>query len=134
MMVRTPESGLLESVAQEGAGFIAFSPLAQGLLSDRYLKGIPMESRLARNHFLKAQDITAEKIALIESLNEIAQSCDMTLAQMATKWLLREGGGVTSVLIGASRTEQVKQLVEAVKKQPLSSAVLAQIESILSKE
>ncbi len=131
MFVRTPEEGLLDELEASGTGMIAFSPLAQGLLSDRYLGGVPSDSRAARGHFLKSVDITPERLALIEALNKIAEECGMTLAQMAVKWLLRDQR-VTSVLIGASRVAQIEQLVAATAMEPLSPDTLASIEILLN--
>lgn len=133
MMVRTPEQGLLQSVKSNGTGFIAFSPLAQGLLSDKYLGGIPQDARAARNLFLKESDITPEKVAMVARLNDIALSLDMTMAQLAVKWLLRgDDELVTSVLIGASRPEQVSQIAAVVGKPAIPEELLSEIEAIIA--
>ena len=108
MFERWVENGLLDVVEKEGIGLIAFSPLAQGLLTDRYLKGIPEGSRASKPHgFLKQKDITPEKLEKIRKLNDIALSRGQTLAEMAIVWLLKDKR-VTSVLIGASSVEQLQ--------------------------
>lgn len=114
MFDRTFEtSGLVDTIATEGIGSIVFSPLAQGLLSDRYLKGIPSDSRAAREHFLKATNINADYLARAEGLNQIALDRGQTLAQMALSWVLRFEQ-VTSALIGASSVAQLEQNYEAI--------------------
>ncbi|MFR9652133.1 MAG: aldo/keto reductase [Rikenellaceae bacterium] len=131
MFVRKPEEGLLDALEQSRVGMIAFSPLAQGMLSDRYLHGIPADSRAARGHFLKSVDITEERLATIAALNGFARDMGMSLAQMATKWLLRDHR-VTSVLIGASRVAQIEELVAVATFESLSADSLTQIEEILN--
>ncbi len=107
MFERWVENGLLDVVEKEGIGLIAFSPLAQGLLTNRYLKGIPEGSRASKPHgFLKQREITPEKLEKIRKLNEIALSRGQTLAEMAIVWLLKDNR-VTSVLIGASSVATV---------------------------
>lgn len=106
---------LLDTLDSAGAGCICFSPLAQGVLTDKYLHGIPEGSRATRNHFLKADSITPEKIAKASELNKIAGSRGQTLAEMALCWVLRKNR-VTSVLIGASRKEQIEDNVKIVEK------------------
>lgn len=104
--------GLKSYSAENGVGIIAFCPLNQGLLTDRYLNGIPQDSRAVKNgHFLKPSDLTDEKLAQIVSLNEIAKNRGQKLSQMALSWILRDGE-VTSVLIGASRPEQILENVQ----------------------
>ena len=99
--------GTKDLCAREGLGIIAFSPLAQGLLTDKYIHGIPENSRVARDgRYLHKDDITEEKIARIQRLNELANDRGQSLAQMALSWILRDGD-VCSVLIGASRPEQI---------------------------
>lgn len=122
--------GLLEAASDVGAGVICFSPLAQGVLTERYLNGIPQDSRAARNHFLHADSITEEKISMVRQLKEIADSRGQSLAQMALSWVLR-GGKVTSVLIGASRREQIIDNIKIVDKLDFTEKELADIEAIL---
>ncbi len=124
------EDGLLETLEKVGSGSITFSPLAQGLLSDKYLNGIPENSRAARNFFLKKDSITEEKIEKIRKLNEIAKERGQTLSQMALCWNLRSGG-LTSVLIGAHSPEQIEENVKIVEKLAFSSDELDAIEGIL---
>lgn len=131
MFVRKPEEGLLDALEQSRVGMIAFSPLAQGMLTDRYLHGIPADSRAARGHFLKSVDITEARLATITALNGFARDLGMSLAQMATKWLLRDSR-VTSVLIGASRVAQIEELVAATSFDPLSTESLSLIDDILN--
>ncbi len=132
MMVRTPEESLLDVVQDNGTGFIAYSPLAQGLLSDKYINGIPSDSRAVRNLFLKESDITPEKVSQAVALNEIASSLGMTLAQMAVKWLLRNNRNtVSSVLIGASRPSQIEEIAATSSMATLDEEILAKIEAIL---
>ncbi len=125
------EDGLLDLLAEEGVGSIAFSPLAKGLLTDRYLNGIPADSRAASSSvFLKPDDITQEKVNKVKRLNELAKMRGQSLAQMALAWVLR-GGKVTSVLIGASKVQQIVDCVGTIKRLELSSEELKQIEEIL---
>lgn len=100
------EEGILDYCAEHGIGFISFSPLAQGLLTDRYLNGIPSDSRMAREQFLKHSMLTPELLAHLKELNEQAQEQGKTLAEMALGWILQQKG-VTSVLVGASSPEQL---------------------------
>lgn len=131
MFNRWIENGLQDVLKEEGIGSIAFSPLAQGMLSDKYLNGIPEGSRAAKAHgFLQVRDITAEKLSKIRKLNELAAKRDQTLAQMAVAWILR-GGRVTSVLVGASKVSQVEDNVAALNNLDFSKEELDQIESIL---
>ena len=108
------EEGILDLCHQEGVGFIAFSPLAQGLLTDRYLNGIPTDSRMARGKFLRKEMLTDELLAQIQQWNAEAESKGMTLAEWALRWIL-EQQGVTSVLVGASSVEQVDKNLRVVK-------------------
>jgi L-glyceraldehyde 3-phosphate reductase len=124
------EDGLLETLEKVGSGSITFSPLAQGLLSDKYLNGIPENSRAARNFFLKKDSITEEKIEKIRKLNGIAKERGQTLSQMALCWNLRSGG-LTSVLIGAHSPEQIEENAKIVEKLTFSSDELDAIEGIL---
>lgn len=131
MFDRWIEKDLLPITHQFGMGVIVFSPLAQGLLSDKYLKGIPKNSRAGtESGFLKASQITDEKLAIIRKLNDLAQARGQTLAQMALSWILRFPT-ITSVLIGASRPEQIKENVDAVKA-TFTEDELAKIDAILA--
>ena len=115
MLNRAPmEEGILDLCHQEGVGFIAFSPLAQGLLTDRYLNGIPTDSRMARGKFLRKEMLTDELLAQIQQWNAEAESKGMTLEEWALRWIL-EQQGVTSVLVGASSVEQLDKNLRVVK-------------------
>lgn len=100
------DEGILDYCAEHGIGFISFSPLAQGLLTDRYLNGIPEDSRMAREHFLKHSMLTPELLAHLKELNAQAEEQGKTFAEMALRWILQQKG-VTSVLVGASSPEQL---------------------------
>lgn len=131
MFERWVENGLLEVLEQNGVGCIPFSPLAQGLLTDRYLKGIPEDSRAAKPHgFLKSNEITAGKLEKIRKLNEIAKNRKQSLAQMALSWLLKDKR-ITSVLIGASSVRQLDDNIDAINGQEYTEAELMSIEDIL---
>ena len=131
MFNRWVEDGLLDVLLEEGIGCIVFSPLAQGLLSDKYLGGVPEGSRASKAHgFLRPQQITDEKIAKVEALNVIAQERGQSLAQMALAWVLRHPG-MTSALIGASTVEQVEDSVAALDNLAFSAEELERIEAIL---
>jgi L-glyceraldehyde 3-phosphate reductase len=133
MFNRWVEDDLLSVLKEEGIGCIAFSPLAQGLLTDKYLGGIPEGSRASKAHgFLKPAHITDEKISKVQKLNEIAKSRKQTLAQMALAWVLRHET-MTSVLIGASKVEQIEDAVGMLARLDFSNAELEQIEKILNK-
>ena len=109
MLNREPiEQGILDFCAQEGVGFIAFSPLAQGLLTDRYLNGIPADSRMSKGKFLKESMLTPELLAQLREYNAQAQAQGKTLAESALAWILAQKG-VTSVLVGASSTSQLEK-------------------------
>jgi L-glyceraldehyde 3-phosphate reductase len=131
MFVRDPEQGLFDVLEEEGVGSIVFSPLAQGLLSDRYLDGIPSDSRAARNFFLKKKDVGEEKLARIRALNKIAQQRGQSLAEMAVAWVLRDPR-VTSALVGTSKVSQVDDNVAALKNLKFSAEELNQIDAVLS--
>jgi L-glyceraldehyde 3-phosphate reductase len=132
MFVRTAEEGLFERLAAEGVGGIAFSPLAQGLLTDRYVKGIPEGSRASKpGTFLKPADVSEARLAQVRALDEIAAGRGQTLAQMALAWVLRHGV-MASALVGASRVEQVEQCVGAVKNLGFEEQALRQIDEILA--
>lgn len=131
MFERTPEQGLLDLLADEKVGCIPFSPLAQGMLTNKYLKGIPATSRAAKaTGFLQAEAITPERLKQIQSLNEIAISRNQTLAQMALAWVLRQPA-VTSVLVGASSSAQLADSLKTLDNLSFSEAELNQIEAIL---
>ena len=115
----------------EGIGCIPFSPLAQGLLTNKYLKGVPEDSRAAKPHgFLKTAMITPEKLEQIQQLNTLAQERGQSLAQMALSWILKDRR-VTSVLVGASRPAQLLDSLECLKNTNFSAEELAKIETIL---
>lgn len=122
--------GVKSFTAQNGCGIIAFSPLAQGLLTDKYLKGIPEDSRIKTDgRFLHADQLTPEKLAQITALNELAKNRGQTLAQMALSWVLRDGE-VTSVLIGASKPEQILENLEIVGHTSFTEEELRAIDAI----
>ncbi len=120
--------GLFEALDQVGAGSICFSPLAQGLLTDKYLHGIPADSRAKRNHFLKESAITPQLVEKLEKLNVIAAGRGQSLAQMALAWVLRN---VTTVLIGASRPDQIVENAKALKNLSFTEDELEEIDNIL---
>ena len=131
MFERWVEGGLLDLLEKEGVGCIPFSPLAQGLLTNKYLKGIPEDSRAHKSTgFLQEKEVTPEKVQKIQKLNELALKRDQTLAQMALAWILRDKR-VTSVLIGVSRPEQVTDSLQCFRNTWFSEAELQQIEDIL---
>ena len=118
MLDRQPqETGITDFCAEKGVGFIAFSPLAQGLLTDRYLNGIPEGSRMSKGKFLKEEMLTPELLAKLRLYNEIAVRRGETLAEMALAWILHQKA-VTSVLIGASSTEQLEKNLKSVSAAP----------------
>ena len=122
--------GLEEAAAETGFGIIAFSPLAQGLLTDRYIKGIPEDSRIGKGGpFLRPEQLTEEKLGQIRALNEIAQSRGQTLSEMALSWVLRSGR-VTSMLIGASSPEQIIQNLGILTAPAFSEDELARIDAL----
>ena len=125
------EDGLKSFAAQNGVGLISFCPLAQGLLTDKYLHGIPEDSRIRTDgRFLKESSLDEAQLAKIRALNEIAVNRGQTLAQMALSWVLRDGE-VTSVLIGASKASQIKENTKIVQAAAFTADELAAIESIL---
>jgi len=131
MFERWVEGGLLDLLEKEGVGCIPFSPLAQGLLTNKYLKGIPDDSRAHKSTgFLKESEVTEDKIARIRKLNDLAIKRDQTLAQMALAWILRDKR-ITSVLIGVSRPDQVTDSLQSFRNIWFSEDELGQIESIL---
>jgi L-glyceraldehyde 3-phosphate reductase len=132
MLDRWIEPQLLPTLEQEGIGCVVFSPLAKGLLTDRYFNGIPADSRAGHDpRFLRPADITDAVLARTKKLNELAQSRGQTLAQMALAWVLRHKT-VTSALIGASRVSQLDDCVGATRNLPFTGGELAQIEKILA--
>ena len=131
MFKREPEEGLLQLLEDAGVGGIAFSPLAQGLLTDRYLAGIPADSRVMTDgRFLKAGDVDEGRLAKVRALGQIAAARGQTLAQMAIAWLLRQPA-MTSTIIGASKVEQLEQNVTAAANLSFAPEELARIEEIL---
>ncbi|WP_062462550.1 aldo/keto reductase [Demequina soli] len=127
MYERTPEQGLLDAIDQVGAGSIVFSPLAQGMLTDRYLRGIPEGSRITHSQFLHENQLTDTYLERTRALNEIAQGRGQTLAQLALQWVLR-GGRVTSALVGASSVAQLEANVAALGFADLTDEEIAAIE------
>lgn len=118
MLDREPqEEGILDFCAEEGVGFISFSPLAQGLLTDRYLNGIPDDSRMSKGKFLKEEMLTPELLQKLRHYNEVAESRGETLAEMALAWILHQKA-VTSVLVGASSVAQLEKNLRCVKAAP----------------
>ncbi len=132
MFDRWIEEGLLDTLAAEGMGCIAFSPLCQGILTDKYLKGIPEDSRAAkiRGQFHWGDSVTEQRIAKVRRLNELAQARGQTMAQMAIAWVLR-WEGMTSALIGASKVSQIEEAVAALDHLAFSDEELATIDEIL---
>jgi len=122
---------LLDALEKEGIGCIAFSPLEQGLLTNRYLDGFPDDSRIVKDgRYLKKTQLTDEKFEKIKSLNTMAQQRGQSLAQMAIVWLLKDPR-ITSVLIGASKVSQVEDNIHALKNTRFSSEELQSIQQIL---
>jgi len=131
MFERWVEEGLLDVLGKSGVGCIAFSPLAQGLLTNKYLGGIPEGSRASKAHgFLKPADITEEKISRIKKLDDLAKKRNQSLAQMALSWLLKDPR-ITSVLIGASSIPQLEDNLKALNNINFSGEELKKIEEIL---
>ncbi len=127
MINRWVENGLLDTLEREGIGCIAFSPLAQGMLTDKYLGGIPEGSRVARGGALRPEFLSEDNLARIRALDAIAKRRGQTLAQMALAWVLKDSR-VTSALIGASSTAQIEDCVGALKAPPFSPEELAEID------
>lgn len=129
---RQPETeGILEACKEAGVGFTAFSPLAQGLLTDRYLNGIPADSRMARNFFLKRDVLTDEMLQRISDLDEVATDRGQTLSAMALSWLLKNSA-VTSAIIGASSSKQLKANIKAVENINFTESELQRIDAIVN--
>lgn len=127
------ENGLKKAAAKAGKGIIAFSPLAQGMLTDKYLHGIPEDSRIKTDgRFLSENSLTEEKISRIRALNLMAQERGQSLAQMALSWVLKDND-VTTVLIGASKPAQILENTAIVAQTPLSKEEIKKIESIIVK-
>ncbi|KOG45552.1 L-glyceraldehyde 3-phosphate reductase [Streptomyces virginiae] len=127
---RTPEGGLLDAVGDTGTGLIAYSPLAQGLLTDRYLAGeVPAGSRMSVGHFLKEEALTGAKLAQLRGLGELAERRGQSLSQLAISWVLRDPR-VVSVIIGASSVDQLDQNLDALHGGPLSEEDLAEIDAL----
>ncbi len=131
MFNRWIEEGLLDALEEEGIGCIAFSPLAQGLLTSKYLDGIPSDSRAAKSHgFLKADEVSEQRVTMVHHLNEIAAGRGQTLAQMAIAWVLRHPQ-MTSALVGASKVSQVEDNAAAAANLDFTAEELESIEAIL---
>lgn len=132
MLDRWVEAGLLNVLADKGVGCIPFSPLAQGMLSNRYLHGIPTDSRAGKAHgFLTSDQITEARLAQIRALNELAQARGQSLAQMALAWLLKDPR-ITSVLVGASSAEQLRDSLACLQRLDFAADELSAIEAILA--
>ena len=132
LLDRRAETGDWRSAAAEsGAGTIVFSPLAQGVLTDRYLNGVPADSRAARNGFLRAESLTPELIARVTRLNAFAQGRGQTLAAMALSWILRRPE-VTSVIVGASRPEQLVASLKVLDAPAFTDDELASLDALLA--
>ena len=133
MFDRWIEDGLTDVLREEGVGCICFAPLQNGLLTNRYLGGIPADSRAAHDpRYLKPSAITPEKLDKVRALNEMAQARGQALSQMALAWVLRDPV-VTSALIGASRPEQIIENVKALDAAPFTQAELDAIDAILAR-
>jgi L-glyceraldehyde 3-phosphate reductase len=131
MMDRWVEDGLLDTLENEGIGAIAFSPLEQGILTSKYLKGFPKDSRAVKDgRYLKVDQINKETLLKVKKLNEIAKTRDQSLAQMAIAWLLKDKR-ITSVLVGASSSAQLLDSIESLKNLKFSKDTLKAIEKIL---
>ena len=133
MLVRTIEDGLLDTLEKEGVGCITFSSLAQGILTDRYLKGIPEDSRAASgrgNGALESSVITDDLIFKVQQLNSLAEQRGQTLAQMSLAWVLKDKR-ITSAIVGASKPQQILDSVQSLRNYNFSEDELRQIDEIL---
>ncbi len=131
MMEREPETGgALDAAAKQGMGTIVYSPLKQGILTDRYLKGIPSDSRATHGKWFDKANVDAGHVKVLHSLNELAKARGQTLAQMSIAWVLR-GGTVTSALMGASKIEQIEDAASACSNLDFSSSELKKIDYLL---
>jgi L-glyceraldehyde 3-phosphate reductase len=130
MLTRQPEEVIIPQAHKYGAGFIAFSPLAQGLLTNRYLQGVPEGSRMTQSNFLRPEVLTDELLGKLRELNTIATLRGQTLAEMALAWLLHDER-VTSVIVGASSVEQLKNNLRACKNKSFTADELLRIDAIL---
>lgn len=131
MLVRNPEEKHVELNKKYGVGFVSFSPLAQGMLTDKYLQGIPEDSRAAKSHgFLQKEEITPKLINKIKKLNEIAKQRGQSLAQMALAWQLNKDY-ITSVIVGASSVEQLQDNIDSINNTSFSTEELQLIDNIL---
>ena len=136
MLERWVENGLLDVLEDKGVGCITFSSLAQGILTNKYLNGIPPDSRIGRNlsnGAIQASDISESILKKVNALHKLALNREQTLAQMSIAWILKDRR-ITSVIIGASRKEQVKELVSIVEEKPFSKEEIDKIEDILKGE
>jgi len=132
MLHRSIEDGLLEVVEAEGIGCVVFSPLAQGLLTDRYLRGVPGDSRAAKPHgFLRPEQVTDAVLTKVRRLNELALGRGQSLAQLAIAWVLRHSQ-VTSAIVGASRQAQLDDVLGSLSRLTLSADELTEIDRILA--
>ncbi|MDE6523166.1 MAG: aldo/keto reductase [Muribaculaceae bacterium] len=129
---RVESDGTLDNVRENGCGFIGFTPLAQGILTNRYLNGIPADSRAMQQRFLKTSQISEDLVANVRALNDIAEKRGQTLAQMALSWVLSHSG-VTSVIVGCSSVSQLADSLQAVKSKEFTAEDLDMIETIASK-
>lgn len=130
MLTRQPEMDVIPQAYENGTGFVAFSPLAQGLLTDRYLQGVPEDSRMSKNVFLRPEMLTDELVGKLRKLNDLAVHRGQTLAEMALSWILRDER-VTSVIVGASSVEQLKNNLRACDNKHFTVEELQQIKDFL---
>lgn len=130
ILTRQPEMDVIPQAYENGTGFVAFSPLAQGLLTDRYLQGVPEDSRMSKNVFLRPEMLTDELVGKLRKLNDLALHRGQTLAEMALSWILRDER-VTSVIVGASSVEQLKNNLRACDNKHFTVEELQQIEDVL---
>ena len=130
LLNRMPEQDVLPDACKQGAGFVAFSPLAQGLLTDRYLHGIPSYSRMAQHKFLKPEVLTDTLKHTLCALREVALERGQTLSEMALAWLLKDHS-VTSVIVGASSVEQLQKNLSATKNTSFQEEELQKMDTLL---